>query len=371
MVTELSSSPPDAARATPPRRPLGDRSAAVPMTASADSGGTVVVTGAAGFIGSHLVDRLLDLGHVVVGVDCRGPRGDELAALNLVGALGHKRFTRVQVDIGQADLNTVLAGAGCVFHCAAVPGVRASWGPQFPAYVAANVTGTHRLLAACARAKVRRLVYCSSSSVYGVAGHPSRESDPTRPVSPYGVTKLAGEQLCQAHAARADTDLTVVALRYFSVYGPRQRPDMAIGRVLAAALSGTQYTLFGDGSQRRDFTYVEDVVDATIAASHMDVSASVLNVGGGSSASLLDVIAIAADTVGRPLSVTTVDARAGDVPATAADLSWASAVLGYRPRTDLRAGMARHAEWLQGLPSELLLRFTPPSVVEELASCSS
>jgi nucleoside-diphosphate-sugar epimerase len=338
---------------------------------TASGTGTVVVTGAAGFIGSHLADRLLDLGHLVIGLDCRDPGGDQLAATNLANACGHKRFTLVQAELGQADLDTVVAGADCVFHCAAVAGVRPSWGSQFPAYVAANVTDTHRLLAACERANVRRLVYCSSSSVYGFAVCASRECDPTCPVSPYGITKLAGEQLCLAHAARADTELSVVALRYFSVYGPRQRPDMAIGRVLAAALTGGQYTLFGSGSQRRDFTYIEDVVDATIAASSDEVGTSVVNVGGGSPASLLDVIEIARDVVGRPVEVNTVDALAGDVPATAADLSRASVVLGYRPRTDLRAGMARHAEWLRRLTPGLLMRFTPPSVVEELASCSS
>ncbi len=345
---------------------------APPAAGGACETGTVVVTGATGFIGSHLVDRLLSFGHLVVGVDRRSPSTDELAALNLTYALTHERFSLVEAELGHADLDAVVAGADCVFHCAAVPGVRASWGSQFAAYVAANVMGTHRLLAACERVKLRRLVYCSSSSVYGATTRANREADPTRPISPYGITKLAAEQLCLAHAGRPDTELTVVALRYFSVYGPRQRPDMAIGRVLAAALSGAQYTLFGDGTQRRDFTYVDDVVDASIAAARKDIPTTVVNVGGGSSASLIDVIGIARDVVGRAVPLTAVEACAGDVPATAADLSLASTLLDYNPRTDLRSGMARQADWLRRLPADLLLRFTPPpAAVEELTSCSS
>jgi nucleoside-diphosphate-sugar epimerase len=347
-----------------------DEAPACPELAREDT--TAVVTGAAGFVGSHLVDRLLALGHEVIGLDRRAPSRDVLAALNLTNALTHPRFRLVEAELDTADLDAVVGGAGCVFHCAAVPGVRASWGARFARYAATNIVGTHRLVGACERAGVRRLVYCSSSSVYGTAGCPSRESDLTRPASPYGVTKLAGEQLCLAHAARVDTTLTVVALRYFSVYGPRQRPDMAIGRVLAAALSGARYTLFGDGTQRRDFTYIDDVVDATIAAAHQDVPTMVLNVGGGSPASLIDVIGIARDVTGRPVPLTAVAAAAGDVPATAADLSLACAVLGYRPRVDLRAGMARQAQWLRGLAPELLARITPPpGPVEELAACSS
>src|SRR5262249_55301673 len=199
------------------------------------------------------------------------------------------------------DLDTVVAGADRVYHLAAVPGVRASWGPRFAAYVATNIMGTQRLVAACERAEVRRLVYASSSSVYGVTTAARREGDPTRPISPYAVTKLAGEQLCLAHAGRPDTALSVVALRYFTVYGPRQRPDMAIGRVLAAALSGARYTLFGDGTQRRDFTYVNDVVDATIAASHPSVPTTVVNVGGGSCVSLIDLLGVAREVTGCPV----------------------------------------------------------------------
>ena len=334
--------------------------------------GMVVVTGAAGFIGSHLVDGLLRGGHPVVGVDRRDPSSDELAALNLAAALANPLFTFIEADIACADVVSLVSGAEAVFHLAAVPGVRLSWGSRFAEYATTNIVGTQRLLAACERGGVRRLVYASSSSVYGSVASVSRECDLTRPVSPYGVTKLAGEQLCMAHASRADSVLTVVALRYFTVYGPRQRPDMAIGRILSGALTGARYTLFGDGSQRRDFTYVDDVVDATLSAADGGVPSTVVNVGGGAPVSLADAIAVAREVTGNPVPLTAVSARAGDVSATAADLSLASALLGYRPRIDLRAGMWRHADWLRQLPADLVSRFAPPPAeFEEVTACSS
>jgi nucleoside-diphosphate-sugar epimerase len=333
----------------------------------------MVVTGAAGFIGSHMVVGLLGRGHRVIGIDRRGPRMDRLAQLNLEDVLAHPRFSWVEADLLHANLDALLGGVDCVFHLAAVAGARASWGSGFPDYVAANITATERLVAACERVGVRRLVYASSSSVYGLAKAKSREVDATRPMSPYGVTKLAGEQLCLAHARRPGSALSVVALRYFSVYGPRQRPDMAIGRILSAALTGDRYPLFGDGTQRREFTYIGDVVDATIAAACVDVSAEVANVGGGASVSLLDVVCLAEEVTGNPVRLTVFAAQAGDVPATSADLSAARALLGYQPRTDLRTGMGWHADWLQRLPPHLVRAFAPPSVTveDEVAACSS
>jgi nucleoside-diphosphate-sugar epimerase len=185
------------------------------------------------------------------------------------------------------------------------------------------------------------------------------------------VSKLAGEQLCLAHAKRPGSRLSVVALRYFTVYGPRQRPDMAIGRVLAAALTGERYTLFGDGTQRREFTYVGDVVRATVAACTADVAAAVVNVGGGSSVPMTEVIAAAREVTGQPISVMTVPGQAGDVPATSADLALARELLDYRPGTGLRTGMARHAEWLRRLPPGLLRLYAPPAApIEEVPACS-
>ena len=333
----------------------------------------VVVTGAAGFVGSHLVDALLAAGHAVVGVDRRSPRSDLLAGLNLDRALKHPRFTWVEDDVANISLDAALDGADCVFHLAAVPGVRRSWGSEFPAYITANVVATDRLVAACERVGVPRLVYASSSSVYGPATAASRETDPTRPISPYGITKLAGELLCLAHVARADSRLNVVALRYFTVYGPRQRPDMAIGRMLAATLIGSPYPLFGDGSQRREFTYVSDVVDATIAASRIEQHQAVVNVGGGASISMIDLIGIVRDLTGSPVPLTTIATQPGDVTVTAADLTNARAWLGYQPSIDLRTGLTRHLEWLRGLPPRALRLFDPTFVplAAEVSSCTS
>jgi nucleoside-diphosphate-sugar epimerase len=329
------------------------------MNARATGGLKVVVTGAAGFIGSHLVEALLDRDLDVVGIDRRDPQSDTLARLNLREASDHPRFSWVEGDLLDANLLTLVEDAACVFHLAAVPGVRSSW-TGFPNYVAANILATERLLNACRHTATPKLVYASSSSVYGVVNAPSGENDPTQPVSPYGVTKLAGEQLCLAYAKRPGSRLSVTALRYFTVYGPRQRPDMAIARILAAAMTGEQYTIFGDGSQRREFTYVGDVVDATIAAAEVDVPAAVINVGGGASVSMIDVIGMTREVTGNPVPLTAVNQQAGDVPATAADLTLARLLLGYQPRTDLRTGMTRHAEWLSRLPPELLRAYAPP-----------
>ncbi|TQS41818.1 NAD-dependent epimerase/dehydratase family protein [Cryptosporangium phraense] len=321
---------------------------------------TVVVTGAAGFIGSHLVDRLLAADFAVIGVDLRAVHGDIRAQFNLTAAVNHHRYRAVQADLAMIDLDALLDGVDCVFHLAAVPGVRRSWGTGFPDYVRVNVLVTDALLAACARAGVRRLVYASSSSVYGHAVSPSREAHATLPLSPYGVTKLAGEQLCFAHALRGDSRLSTVALRYFTVYGPRQRPDMAISRMIMAALTGIPYTVFGDGQQRREFTYVDDVVDATVAAATADATAVAINVGGGTSVSVSQALHLVEEVTGRDVPLHRSGEQAGDAPITVADLDTARRLLGYQPRTDLRAGIAQHADWLRSLPAPAFQEFLPP-----------
>jgi nucleoside-diphosphate-sugar epimerase len=313
----------------------------------------VLVTGAAGFIGSHLISALVDSGVQVVGLDYAPPRFEDT-----VGELmGSSLFMPVHLDLTADALDAVVADCDVVFHLAAMPGVRGSWGEDFGHYVTANVLGTQRLLEACWRARTPRLVYASSSSVYGVTAAPSGEDDDCRPMSPYGVTKLAAEQLCLAYARRHDNPLSVVALRYFTVYGPRQRPDMAFGRLLLAAYTGLPLTLYGDGTQRRDFTYVSDVVAATMAAARIDARDEIINVGGGASVSLIDVIGIAAEVAGRPIPLTAVPALPGDVPATRADLSLASHLLGYKPAVDIREGLTRQAEWLRGLAPEMVSAF--------------
>ncbi|MFG1650942.1 NAD-dependent epimerase/dehydratase family protein [Micromonospora sp. NPDC049275] len=318
----------------------------------------VMVTGAAGFIGSHVVDALLARGVQVIGLDRRRLGRDALADENLSAAAGNPLFTPLCRDLATDPLDDTLDGCDIVFHLAARPGVRPSWGMEFHDYAQSNVLGTHRLLDACVRSGVGRLVYASSSSVYGPAERPSRETDPTCPVSPHGVSKLAAEQLCLAHARRPDSRLSVVALRYFTVYGPRQRPDMAIGRLLFAAYTGLPVTLFGDGSQRREFTYITDVVAATTAAAHIDTRCAVVNVGGGASVSMRDAIQEASTVTGRHIPVQVADAQPGDVPATSADLTLAGRLLGYWPTVSLHEGMARQSSWLVNLSRDRLAAFT-------------
>ena len=304
----------------------------------------VLVTGAAGFIGSHLVEELLARGYEVVGLDRRMLTEQ---TPNLAAVLGDPAFTPVRADIATDDLDTATAGCDAVFHLAAVPGVRDSWGAQFDRYVAANVLGTQRVLDACARLGVRHLVYASSSSVYGVVNRPSRETDPLTPLAPYGVTKLSGEQLATAYAARGNETPAVALLRYFTVYGPRQRPDMAIGRILEAALTGRPFPMYGDGTQRREFTYVSDVVDATIAAASIDAGVTAINVGGGRSQTLAEVLVTAEAVTGQAVPIVRSEGQAGDVPATLADLTRASRLLGYRPKVELHEGMTRHLAWMR------------------------
>jgi nucleoside-diphosphate-sugar epimerase len=275
--------------------------------------------------------------------------------------MDHPRLQLHTVELALVDLEELVAGADVVFHLAAVPGVRSSWGTRFADYVNSNIIATHRLLTACENAGVRRLVLASSSSVYGNCNGPSREHDPTGPISPYGVTKLAAEHLCLAHTRRSDTTLSVAALRYFTVYGPRQRPGMAINQVLLGALTGVGVPLYGDGQQRREFTYVDDVVAATLAAAEAAVKAAVINVGGGSSVTMLDVLDLARENTGQPVPIVPADPQSGDVAATEADLTLAHRVLGYQPTVDLREGMSRQATWLSGLPDPLRMSLLPES----------
>ncbi|MGH3680142.1 MAG: NAD-dependent epimerase/dehydratase family protein, partial [Natronosporangium sp.] len=310
----------------------------------------VMVTGAAGFIGSHVVDALLKRGNTVVAVDRRSQYADPVAAMNLTDVAAHPALTAVTADLATADVAKLLIGCDTVVHLAAVTGVRTSWGGRFPEYVKANLLGTQRVAEACWAAGVRRLVVASSSSVYGARSAPSRETDSTWPVSPYGVTKLAAEQLCLAYAVRADNPTSVVVLRYFTVYGPRQRADMALGRVLASALTGVPFPLYGDGQQRREFTYVSDAVAATIAATDAPVpGAVVVNVGGGTTASMRDVIDLAGQVTGRPVPIAATRSQPGDALTTAADLSQARHLLDYRPKVELRDGIQQQFDWLMDL----------------------
>ena len=310
-----------------------------------------LVTGVAGFIGSHLAESLLDKGATVVGVDCfTDYYARAIKEGNLEGLRGRERFRFVETAIDRADLPALLDGVTHVFHLAAQAGVRKSWGRDFQVYTANNIDATQRLLEACVGRQIERLVYASSSSVYGdEATIPMRETQVPRPVSPYGVTKLAAEQLCHLYAVNHGVPAT--SLRYFTVYGPRQRPDMAFRKFLAAAATGAPIAVFGDGLQTRDFTFVHDAVAATIAAGERGVPGRAYNIGGGSRVSVNDVLALIEQIVGRPLNVQRGPAQKGDMRDTYADTSLARADLGFAPKVSLEQGLEAEYRWLSTLPA--------------------
>lgn len=297
-----------------------------------------VVTGAAGFIGSHLCEHLLAHGDEVTGVDALTDYYEPAYKReNLRPLLGRSRFTFCEADLLTRPLDQVLGGADVVYHLAGQPGVRGSWGPEFALYLERNVMVTQCVLEAARRTGLRRLVYASSSSVYGDAeAYPTRESVRPCPVSPYGVTKLAAEHLCETY--RTVFGVPAVSLRLFSVYGPRQRPDMAFARLVAAACSQRPFPLYGDGGQSRDFTYVGDVVAAMRAAA-LSPWTGVANLGGGCEATMRQVIELLGQ-LAPPVRVVRGPSRPGDARRTVADITVARAAFGYRPATDLRSGLA-------------------------------
>ncbi|MCD7443354.1 GDP-mannose 4,6-dehydratase [Streptomyces lincolnensis] len=297
-----------------------------------------VVTGAAGFIGSHLCAHLLSHGDDVRGVDAVTDFYDPARKWeNLSPLLGRDRFTFRQDDLLTAPLEPLFADADAVYHLAGQPGVRSSWGADFALYVERNILATQRVLEAARDSGLPRLVNASSSSVYGNAEtYPTRETARPGPVSPYGVTKLAAEHLCETY--RTAFAVPVVSLRLFSVYGPRQRPDMAFSRLLTAAFTRRPFVLYGDGEQSRDFTYVTDVVTAMRQAALSSWS-GVANVGGGSEVTMNQVVGLLR-LLGASVQVVRVQGRPGDARRTAADIALAREAFGYRPTTGVRDGLA-------------------------------
>jgi nucleoside-diphosphate-sugar epimerase len=308
-----------------------------------------LVTGTAGFIGSHLSAALLDAGMDVVGLDCFTdyyPR--EIKESNLAALRERPAFTFVEGALQTADLDALLDGVERVYHLAAQAGVRRSWGQEFRTYTSHNVEATQRLLEALKGRPIDRMVYASSSSVYGdVAAIPMCEDARAQPVSPYGVTKLAAEHLC--HLYFVNYGVPAVSLRYFTVYGPRQRPDMGFHRFLRAALTGQPISLYGDGSQTRDFTYVADAVAATVSAGDRGQPGAVYNIGGGSRVSISDVLDLIARLTGRPLEIRREPDQKGDMRDTFADTSRARADLGFAPSHSLESGLAAECDWLARL----------------------
>lgn len=307
--------------------------------------GRVLVTGCAGFIGSHLVERLVAGGHEVVGVDCfTGFYPRAVKERNLAAVRAEARFELRELDLGHRRVMGLLDGIDVVFHLAGQPGVRPSFGGGFKTYVRNNIHATQRLLEEASRRPVRAFVYASSSSVYGNARrYPTAENSQLAPISPYAMTKSATEEI--ANVYMRTRGVPVVGLRYFTVYGPRQRPDMAFARFLDAALGGRPLPVLGDGRQLREFTYIDDVVDVTLAAAERGQPGRAYNVGGGTSVALDDVIALLERLLGRALERTYDRAPKGDVRETRADGTLAARELGFAPATALEDGLAAQLEF--------------------------
>jgi nucleoside-diphosphate-sugar epimerase len=306
-----------------------------------------LVTGAAGFIGSHLCERLVAEGWSVVGVDAFTAYYDRADKLANLGALdGAPRFELVEDDLTRMDLAPLLADAPVVFHLAAQPGVAPSFGEGFARYTTDNILATQRVFEAAAAAECPRVVWASSSSVYGdAAAYPCIAGEtPTSPRSPYGVTKRACEDLAAIYASGG---LSTLGLRYFTVYGPRQRPDMAMRKLCEALLDGASFPMFGDGSQSRDFTHVADAVDATFRAGLAADPAPIYNVGGGHEATLAEVVELLEDLSGETALLDRHPDRVGDVRRTSADTTGARTDLGWQPSVGLREGLRSQLDWVR------------------------
>lgn len=310
-----------------------------------------IVTGAAGFIGSHLAETLLKKGEEVIGIDEFNDYYDPFFKNKNVSFLrSYDNFKLIEADIQFLDWNSLLKDVDVVYHQAAQAGVRASWGQGFRFYTERNISATQALLEAAKDAKnLKRLVYASTSSVYGDAETlPTSELVCPKPVSPYGITKLAAERLCGLY--HKNFGVPFVALRYFTVYGPRQRPDMAFHKFFKAAIEDEAIPVYGDGLQTRDFTFVSDAVAANLAAATVDDAVGeIFNIGGGSRVVLKEVLETMEEIVGKPIKRNHIEKAMGDARHTAADVSKAKKILGYQPQVSLREGLTKEWEWVKGI----------------------
>lgn len=308
----------------------------------------VIITGVAGFVGSAIARRAIAEGHQVVGVDSLTSYYDPAIKVTNLETIPEDNFTFLKDDLNKLDVEELLENADFVFHQAGQPGVRKSWGEEFAIYADANIMATQRLLEAARKSKsLKKFVYASSSSLYGNAeGFPTSETAVPQPISPYGVSKLAAEHLCSLYAT--NFSVPTVSLRYFTVYGPGQRPDMAFTRFMKAAVLNEEIRIFGTGEQIRDFTYIDDVVAANILAATSETTpGAVYNVAGGTNVSVNEVLRLVEEIHGADLNVRYVDAVAGDVFRTGGDVAAIQRDLNWGPQVSLREGLTRHYEWAQ------------------------
>ena len=306
-----------------------------------------IVTGVAGFIGSHLAEELIKCGHEVIGIDCfTDYYSRAIKEVNISNLLKSQSFNLLERNILDLDLVKLIKGVDAIFHEAAQPGVRKSWGVNFNSYIKNNIESTQALLEASKNSSLRYFVYASSSSIYGNSEtYPTREDTIPKPISPYGVTKLACEHLCDAYLD--GFGLPVIILRYFTVYGPRQRPDMAFNKFIRSALMNVDIPVYGNGLQTRDFTFVSDVVEANMLILKNEIQEGIFNIGGGTRISINNVIQILKDLTGKDVNVKYMSSEKGDVKHTCADITRANRILGYRPKISVKEGLSREIEWLK------------------------
>ena len=312
---------------------------------------THIVTGVAGFIGSHLAETLLEKGEDVIGVDQLNNYYDpQLKHNNLAVLKKYQSFRFIQADIQELDWSELLRSVDIVYHQAAQAGVRASWGEGFKNYTERNINATQVILEAAKQVRsLKQIVYASSSSIYGNAvTMPTPETLCPQPVSPYGITKLAGERLCWLY--QRNFDVPVTALRYFTVYGQRQRPDMAFHKFFKAAIEGKAIDIYGDGQQTRDYTYVKDIVAANLAAGRIpEAIGEVFNIGGGSRVTLIELLDLMEQVMGQPIKRNHLSNAVGDARHTSADIAKAQKILGYVPQVSLLEGLTQEWHWIKDL----------------------
>ena len=309
---------------------------------------TAIVTGAAGFIGSHLAEKLLENGFKVIGVDCfTDYYSKEIKKNNMMSFQNNKNFKLIEEDLIKLDLTPIIKECEFLFHEAAQPGVRASWGKQFDTYVKDNILVTQKILESAKEVKtLEKIVMASSSSIYGEQEGVMVEGKTIpRPISPYGATKLASENLGMIYAL--NYDLPVTSLRYFTVYGPRQRPDMAFTKFIKANLSGDEISIFGDGNQIRDFTFISDIIDANLKCMESNIHGNVLNIGGGKTHSVIEILSIIEEITGLKNKLIFTSEQKGDVKRTESDITNAKKIINYFPKINVFEGLTNQIDWMK------------------------